>query len=508
MAPPPSAPWAACPSNCGLAGSSSSSSAGTCVACGDSPSSAWGAPSSAGTAVAAPVPVLFGWAPLAPPPAPPPPPPPPPPPGPTRPPCARRAVPAFHPYARAEHRRPRSFADPRTHAALAWPAAHPAFPSPAWAADPIAPPPPPPELALLGEPAPPPPLPPLPPLPPRRSSASAAPALPHVGAVLPHPPLPAPLSRSKGPRIGQFQLLSPLGRGSYGVVYLGEGPDGGLVAIKRVPLYLADAACKRRPNPHIVSEVAALNLVRGAENVAQLKDVLYTSSHANLVLDYSHGIDVLRFMEARKRRFGAQCTAGAAADAGALPEEFTRLIVHDILKALRSVHSAGIVHRDVKLDNILISPRTGVSSLIDFNLASPMRDPAHPAREVRFRRPAGSLHYCAPDVLRTCLARGADPDADDGDAPDGRGYAACGGWLDVYSLGVACYSMLVGRFPFPGAGAGDILASHAAKGGRCFAGDEGCAVSEAARAFVEGCVDETGRWSAEEALKHAWFEGL
>lgn len=262
-------------------------------------------------------------------------------------------------------------------------------------------------------------------------------------------------------------------------------------------------------------------------------DVIYTTNHANIILDYHHGIDVLRFMEARKRRKAASATPLPENDAGSLPEDFVRLIVHDACKALVDVHARGVVHRDVKLgwycptilcsfyfgisrahsivcfllpfctDNILISPHTGTSKLIDFNLSSPIHQQST-TEEIVFTRPAGSLHYCAPAVLRTCLDN-------NGEATQ-QGYSARGGWLDVYSLGVACYSMLVGRFPFPGANAGEILQAYYNKQGRCFTGDEvkvlTGGVSRLAREFVETCVDVERGFKAAEMLKHPWFEGL
>lgn len=218
-------------------------------------------------------------------------------------------------------------------------------------------------------------------------------------------------------------------------------------------------------------------------------DVLYTSNNANLVLEYRHGIDILRFMESRKRNLFARL---APEDAGSMPEQFVRSIARDVLHALVGIHARGLMHRDVKLDNILISPHSGTCDVIDFNLASPMFQEGT-AEELVYTKPAGSLHYCAPSILQTCIGKGP-------------GYSARGGWLDVYSLGVACYAMLVGRFPFPGQSAKDILAAHTKKGGRCFGGETAPAgVSSLAINFIETCVDVGLGLKADEALMHPWL---
>jgi hypothetical protein len=74
----------------------------------------------------------------------------------------------------------------------------------------------------------------------------------------------------------------------------------------------------------------------------------------------------------------------------------------------------------------------------------------------------------------------------------------------VYSLGIATYCMLVGRFPFPGRDAREILASWEGKGGLCFGG-ESHAISKEARNFVEACVDVAGGRRAVEMLQDAWL---
>ena len=109
---------------------------------------------------------------------------------------------------------------------------------------------------------------------------------------------------------------------------------------------------------------------------------------------------------------------------GGLPEDEVRRVGVDVCRALELCERRGIVHRDVKPDNIMVSP-DGVYKLGDFGIARTMDHATHATR-------VGTFGFAAPEVMR-------------GDEYDGT--------VDIYSLGLVLYWLLNGRrAPFVAAG--------------------------------------------------------
>lgn len=110
-----------------------------------------------------------------------------------------------------------------------------------------------------------------------------------------------------------------------------------------------------------------------------------------------------------------------------------------LLRALQALHDAGIVHGDVKSDNILVEQRADGAhalTLIDFGLAKVWLDDSSPEKMDMI---SGTPDYMAPEVIRGC---GGSPAS------------------DIYGAAVLLYEMLVGSTPFGGGSARDILARH------------------------------------------------
>ena len=137
-------------------------------------------------------------------------------------------------------------------------------------------------------------------------------------------------------RIGPYDLLCRLPRGGQGAdVFVGSaGPDGALVVIKQLPEGAPDLARKR--------------LAREVENAARVK-----SSRVASIVDQD--------LEAEAPYYVQQYVSGTPLDefmahrSGGLNAEELRRIAIGLLRALRDVHAAGVVHRDVKPGNIIIS---------------------------------------------------------------------------------------------------------------------------------------------------------
>jgi len=118
-----------------------------------------------------------------------------------------------------------------------------------------------------------------------------------------------------------------------------------------------------------------------------------------------------------------------------LPDDIALLIFADCCRALAYAHAKGVVHRDIKPGNILIS-RDGEVKLTDFGVAVSKED--DDARLTRAGTTVGTPSYMAPEQFRN--AANVDTRA------------------DIYSLGVMLYEMVTGRKPFPGGFTADALA--------------------------------------------------
>jgi serine/threonine-protein kinase len=125
---------------------------------------------------------------------------------------------------------------------------------------------------------------------------------------------------------------------------------------------------------------------------------------------------------------------------GELPVADTVAILRDVAKALEYAHSKGVVHRDIKPDNVLLSG--GSATVTDFGVAKALSSATRGDSPLTGRGIAlGTPSYMSPEQSA------ADPNAD---------YRA-----DIYSFGVMAYEMLAGRAPFAGRSMQQLLSAHA-----------------------------------------------
>ncbi|GAA1932770.1 hypothetical protein GCM10009716_44930 [Streptomyces sodiiphilus] len=202
-------------------------------------------------------------------------------------------------------------------------------------------------------------------------------------------------------RIGPFTLLARLGAGGMGRVYLGRSPGGRLVAVKVIR---EDIAEHPEAMARFRREVATVRAVRSAWT-ANLVDASLDAPPHWLATEYVPGPTLLRAVKG-----APPMAAGAAAGLFAA-----------LAEALADVHRYGVVHRDLKLHNIILAP-TG-PRLIDFGIA---RADGHTAL-TRTGQAPGTPGYTAPELLTG------------GEA----GPAA-----DVFALGATMARTVTGRPPY------------------------------------------------------------
>ncbi|WP_214322807.1 serine/threonine-protein kinase [Nonomuraea sediminis] len=208
---------------------------------------------------------------------------------------------------------------------------------------------------------------------------------------------------------GRYRLLGELGRGGMGRVW--RARDELLdreVAVKEV--VIPDEL------PEQEQQALARQSMREARVVARLAHPHIVTVHDVVVADGRPWI-VLQLV-------GSRSLAGEIAERGPLPVSEVVRIGLEVLEALRSAHAAGVLHRDVKPANILLTC-DGRAILTDFGLAStPGEDDVTSSGMVM-----GTPAYVAPER-----------------AGGGPSYAAS----DLWSLGVTLYSAVEGRAPFGG----------------------------------------------------------
>jgi eukaryotic-like serine/threonine-protein kinase len=216
-----------------------------------------------------------------------------------------------------------------------------------------------------------------------------------------------------GRTISHYRITGKLGVGGMGIVY--EGEDVRLarpVALKFLPQELAD-------DPE-----AARRLQREAQTIGGL-------NHPNICtiyeIDEHEGVSFI----AMERVQGVNLKLHIAR--GPLSTDEVLDIALQVTQALGAAHTEGIVHRDIKPGNILISG-AGIVKVLDFGLARRFMEPQTGELVVGgstiLGRPVGTVSYMAPErILQLPL--------------DGRS--------DLFSLGVVIYEMATGRPPFAGA---------------------------------------------------------
>jgi Protein kinase domain/Cyclic nucleotide-binding domain/Inner membrane component of T3SS, cytoplasmic domain len=209
-------------------------------------------------------------------------------------------------------------------------------------------------------------------------------------------------------RIGSYTVLEPIGEGGMAWVYRAmrqgdspDDPDRRVVALKMLPHSLVT-----RPGflEQFRQEAAVMTGLRH-ENIVALYETIEVYGTMFLVLEYVQG----------------SCLRDCVDRRGKLPPDEVWNIACCITQALRAAHARGVIHRDVKPDNIM-ARADGVMKLMDFGIAVPVSGPT-----VDLGGVAISPRYGAPEIF---AGERGEPAA------------------DFYNLGVMLYELLAGRSPF------------------------------------------------------------
>ena len=250
----------------------------------------------------------------------------------------------------------------------------------------------------------------------------------------------------------KYIVKEQLGKGGFGVVYSAERRSDGMeVAVKEV----SKDEKVMMGEDNIPLEVALMQQLQDVPGVIKLLDY-YEMNHCYFIV-----------ME----RFQCKDLFDFISEQGPLPETLAKDIFKQILETITTVHKRGIVHRDIKDENILIDPKTFKTKIIDFGSGDYIEDKVY----TRFQ---GTRVYSPPEWINSRAYR-----------PEG---------LTVWSLGVLLYDMVCGDVPFES----DAQISRAH-----LTWFPQLKLSEEVKSLISGClkVDTSERLTLAEIAAHPWL---
>ncbi|MBP5271916.1 MAG: Stk1 family PASTA domain-containing Ser/Thr kinase, partial [Clostridia bacterium] len=202
---------------------------------------------------------------------------------------------------------------------------------------------------------------------------------------------------------GRYEIREIVGVGGMAVVYKAyDNIDDRMVSIKVLKdEFLANEEFRRR----FKNESKAI-AVLSHPNIVKVYDVSLGDKLQYIVMEYVEGITLKEYIEQQ----------------GVIPWKEAVHFTTQILRALQHAHDKGIVHRDIKPQNILLL-ENGTITVTDFGIARFSRGETRTMTEAAI----GSVHYISPEQAR-------------GETTDDK--------ADIYSVGVVLYEMITGRLPF------------------------------------------------------------
>ena len=230
-------------------------------------------------------------------------------------------------------------------------------------------------------------------------------------------------------RLDDYILKDFLGKGTFGEVYLTQKVNNTerYYATKRMDRKMVDDP---RYKKYFINEISILKKLYH-DNIIRLQDFKQTNNHYYIIMEYCNGGSLSQCLKRYKEIYHRPFT-----------EEIVQYIMRQIVSAVKYIHSQGIIHRDLKLDNILvnffsqddydkINLLKAQIKIIDFGFAS-SKEENH-----LYTTAIGSPLNMDPLILKKFTAGKAQTNDLCYDEK-----------ADIWSLGALCYQMLIGNSPF------------------------------------------------------------
>jgi len=232
-----------------------------------------------------------------------------------------------------------------------------------------------------------------------------------------------------GTMLGRYRLVSLLGRGGMGEVYLGQD-----TTLRR------KVALKLLPHAFTLNEERLRRLIQEARAASAL-------NHPNIITIYEFGqleqthYLVTEYIEGETLR--------TLVDRGPLNLNTVLNIATQVTSALAAAHAAGITHRDIKPENLILRP-DGLVKVLDFGLAK-LAEPTQPTADsvLATQNAASTQLKTTPGIVLGTISY-MSPEQLRGQKVDHRS--------DIFSLGVTIYELITGQRPFTAPTASDLIA--------------------------------------------------
>ncbi len=215
--------------------------------------------------------------------------------------------------------------------------------------------------------------------------------------------------------IGDYRIQREVGSGGMGVVY--QGFHIRLEQVVAIKDLSPDLASNEEMRQRFIRE-ARIQAQLNHPNVVNVHNLLEHEGHLLLVMEFVEGYTLDQLIQTR----------------GALPYDKAIEITRQVLEALSFMHSKGVIHRDLKPGNIMIT-RGGLVKVTDFGIAKATSEKEQTRAGVRL----GTLWYMSPEQVK-------------GKTVDTRS--------DLYALGVTFFQMVTGKLPFSGDSDFEIMKAH------------------------------------------------
>lgn len=256
-----------------------------------------------------------------------------------------------------------------------------------------------------------------------------------------------------------YNLHDIIGQGSFATVYLGKDIEKNeLRAIKVI-----NTSTIHKDQAVMSSLISEIKIIKSLDNPNIIKcyDVLTTTNNTYLIMDYCEGGDLKSYLKKQKR----------------VSEEKALIILKQILNGYRELYKNGIIHRDLKTENILL--KNEIFKLADFGFAKILNN----FEKDVLKALVGTPLYMSPQILKH------------------EDYTSKS---DIWSIGIIYYEMIYGKTPWISKSDHDLLKKILSE---TIEFPEGISISEKSKNFIVGClkIEENERYSWSDIYSHELF---
>ncbi|KAH0795307.1 CAMK family protein kinase [Histomonas meleagridis] len=259
-------------------------------------------------------------------------------------------------------------------------------------------------------------------------------------------------------RIGTYRIGAQLAKGSFSTIRYAINEDPRDTSTLCVKIVNKSQFQTKKDLKLQMSEVEILSKV-DHPNIVKLYDVIEDEQNIYIFMEYCQGTSLLSFINSRS----------------SISERVCRIIFKQIIIALSFLHNKGIAHRDLKLENIIVSSSYEVK-IIDFGFSS------EHANDCLLTTYCGSYYYSAPEVLNNQPYIGSS--------------------ADMWSSGVVLFALVMGSLPFYDNCLPKLI-NKITLGNYTISSSISKSCADLISKLL--CVDPKKRLTADQALRHDWF---